>query len=122
MSCNRAIGGLAKGHLVREIDALGGLMGRVTDEAGIQFRLLNTSRGPAVQAPRAQTDKAHYHEVMLRYLTRTAGLELVEGMAAELILHDGRVGGVTLADGRRLTARAVVVTTGTFLRGRIHIG
>lgn len=122
MSCNPAIGGLAKGHLVREIDALGGLMGRVTDEAGIQFRLLNRSRGPAVQAPRAQTDKAHYHEVMLRYLTRTAGLELVEGMAAELILHDGRVGGVTLADGRRLTARAVVVTTGTFLRGRIHIG
>ena len=122
MSCNPAIGGLAKGHLVREIDALGGLMGRVTDAAGIQFRLLNRSRGPAVQAPRAQTDKALYHQVMLAHLMRTPGLELVEGMAAELILHDGRVGGVMLADGRRLTARAVVVTTGTFLRGRIHIG
>src|SRR6267142_2623689 len=81
MSCNPAIGGLAKGHLVREIDALGGLMGRVTDEAGIQFRLLNRSRGPAVQAPRAQTDKALYHEVMLRLLLAMPGLEIVEGMA-----------------------------------------
>ena len=122
MSCNPAIGGLAKGHLVREIDALGGLMGLVTDEAAIQFRLLNRSRGPAVQAPRAQTDKLLYHQVMLARLTRTPGLELVEGMAAELVLHDGRAGGVILSDGRRLTARAVVVTTGTFLRGRIHIG
>jgi tRNA uridine 5-carboxymethylaminomethyl modification enzyme len=122
MSCNPAIGGLAKGHLVREIDALGGLMGRVTDEAGIQFRLLNRSRGPAVQAPRAQADKALYHEVMLRRLRETPGLELVEGMAADLILEAGGVRGVRLVDGRLIEARAVVVTTGTFLRGRIHIG
>jgi tRNA uridine 5-carboxymethylaminomethyl modification enzyme len=125
MSCNPAIGGLAKGHLVREIDALGGLMGRVTDEAGIQFRLLNRSRGPAVQAPRAQTDKAEYHEVMLRLLRATPGLEIVEGMADALRFSSGgqgRISGLSLADGRVLEAQAVVVTTGTFLRGRIHIG
>ncbi len=122
MSCNPAVGGLAKGHLVREIDALGGLMGRVTDQAGIQFRLLNRSRGPAVQAPRAQVDKALYHTLMLDELKRLAGLELIEGMVASLDVAGGRVEGVTLADGRRLRARCVVVTTGTFLRGMIHIG
>ncbi|HZI93806.1 MAG TPA: tRNA uridine-5-carboxymethylaminomethyl(34) synthesis enzyme MnmG [Patescibacteria group bacterium] len=125
MSCNPAIGGLAKGHLVREIDALGGLMGRVTDEAGIQFRLLNRSRGPAVQAPRAQTDKAEYHEVMLRLLRATPGLEIVEGMADALRFSSGgqgRISGLSLSDGRVLEAQAVVITTGTFLRGRIHIG
>ena len=122
MSCNPAIGGLAKGHLVREIDALGGLMGRVADEAGIQFRLLNRSRGPAVQAPRAQCDKAHYHEVMLRHLRATPGLEIVEGMVGALRIDASRIAGVDLVDGRSLMARAVVVTTGTFLRGTIHIG
>src|SRR5213594_3345920 len=123
MSCNPAIGGLAKGHLVREIDALGGEMGRAIDEAGIQFRLLNRSRGPAVQAPRAQADKAHYHEVMLQALRATRNLDLVEGMAAAFMFAAGgrkQVAGLIMADGRRLTAKAVVVTTGTFLRGRIH--
>ena len=122
MSCNPAVGGLAKGHLVREIDALGGLMGRVTDEAGIQFRLLNRSRGPAVQAPRAQCDKALYHEVMLRHLRATPGLEIVEGMVGALRIESSRIAGLDLVDGRSLAARAVVVTTGTFLRGTIHIG
>jgi tRNA uridine 5-carboxymethylaminomethyl modification enzyme len=122
MSCNPAIGGLAKGHLVREIDALGGLMGRVTDEAGIQFRLLNRSRGPAVRAPRAQADKAAYHRVMLRWLEDVEGLEIVEGMVAGLDVRAGRVRGVALVDGRELQASAVVATTGTFLRGIIHIG
>ena len=122
MSCNPAIGGLAKGHLVREVDALGGLMGLATDEAGIQFRLLNRSRGPAVQAPRAQADKALYHEVMLRLLMSTPGLELVEGMVADLQIEAGRARGVVLMDGRRLGAGAVVITTGTFLRGLVHIG
>ncbi|MGH9868635.1 MAG: tRNA uridine-5-carboxymethylaminomethyl(34) synthesis enzyme MnmG [Candidatus Polarisedimenticolia bacterium] len=122
MSCNPAVGGLAKGHLVREIDALGGLMGRVIDEAGIQFRLLNRSRGPAVQAPRAQADKVLYHEVMLRHLRATPGLDLVEGMVTDLAISGGRVVGVGLADGRRLLAPSVVITTGTFLRGVIHIG
>ena len=122
MSCNPAIGGLAKGHLVREVDALGGLMGQATDQAGIQFRLLNRSRGPAVQAPRAQADKAGYHEVMLRLLTSTPGLELVEGMVADLEIEGCRARGVVLMDGRRLRAEAVVITTGTFLRGLVHIG
>ncbi len=122
MSCNPAVGGLAKGHLVREIDALGGLMGRVIDEAGIQFRLLNRSRGPAVRAPRAQADKMLYHQVMLRALLGTPGLDLVEGMVADLDCTAGRVTGVRLTDGRLLKAAAVVVTTGTFLRGVIHIG
>jgi len=124
MSCNPAIGGLAKGHLVREIDALGGLMGQVTDRAGIQFRLLNRSRGPAVQAPRAQADKALYHRVMLGLLRETPNLVIVEGLAARLRLGSSgrRVEGLDLVDGRRLDASAVVITTGTFLRGLIHIG
>ena len=122
MSCNPAIGGLAKGHLVREIDALGGLMGRVIDEAGIQFRLLNRSRGPAVQAPRAQADKGMYHRVMLRHIEQTPGLDLIEGMVGSIRVDSGRVSGLDLVDGRSLEAPAIVVTTGTFLRGMIHIG
>jgi tRNA uridine 5-carboxymethylaminomethyl modification enzyme len=122
MSCNPAIGGLAKGHLVREIDALDGLMGRVADAAGIQFRLLNRSKGPAVRGPRAQADRARYRAAMQAALAETAGLVIVEGAAEDLIVMDGRVSGVRLGDGRELPAPRVVLTTGTFLRGLIHIG
>ena len=122
MSCNPAIGGLGKGHLVREVDALDGLMGRVADRAGIQFRLLNRRKGPAVRGPRAQADRKLYREAMQEAIRETANLEVVEGEAAELIVLDGHAGGVVLADGRRLVAGAVVLTTGTFLRGVIHIG
>lgn len=124
MSCNPAIGGLAKGHLVAEIDALGGTMGRLADRCGIQFRLLNRSRGPAVRGPRAQQDKQRYHLAMVEEVAATAGLEVVEGEVAGLILDDEgqRIVGVTLADGERLDARAVVMTTGTFLRGLMHTG
>ena len=121
MSCNPAIGGLGKGHLVREIDALGGAMGRVSDACGIQFRLLNRSRGPAVRGPRAQQDKQRYQETMLAEVLATPGLELVEGEVAELLI-DGAVRGVRLADGRELLADRVVMTTGTFLRGLLHVG
>lgn len=122
MSCNPAIGGLGKGHLVREVDALDGLMGRVADAAGIQFRLLNRRKGPAVQGLRAQADRKLYRAAMAAALEATDGLSLVVGEAVDLIVHDGRASGIVLADGRRLTAGAVVVTTGTFLRGMIHIG
>jgi len=122
MSCNPAIGGLAKGHLVREIDALGGGMGRLADACGIQFRLLNRSRGPAVRGPRAQQDKDRYHVGMLAEVTATTGLTLIEGEVAELLVEGARVVGVRLADGRELLASAVVVTTGTFLRGLLHVG
>ncbi len=122
MSCNPAIGGIAKGHLVREIDALGGIMGRVIDETGIQFRLLNRSRGPAVQAPRAQADRALYRRQMRRELEAVPNLHLRQGEVVELITEDGCVVGVELMDGRLLRAGAVVVTTGTFLNGLIHIG
>jgi tRNA uridine 5-carboxymethylaminomethyl modification enzyme len=122
MSCNPAIGGLAKGHLVREIDALGGAMGRLADACGIQFRLLNRSRGPAVRGPRAQQDKDLYHRAMLAELDACPNLTLVEGEAAELIVDGGRASGVRLADGREWAASAVVVTTGTFLRGLLHVG
>ena len=122
MSCNPAVGGLAKGHLVREIDALGGIMGRVTDRAGIQFRLLNRSKGPAVQAPRAQADRAAYEREMTALLTGLAGLTVVAGMVDDLILDGARVAGVILQDGTMLQAGAVVLTTGTFLRGCIHVG
>jgi tRNA uridine 5-carboxymethylaminomethyl modification enzyme len=122
MSCNPAVGGIAKGHLVREIDALGGLMGVVADEAGIQFRLLNTKRGPAVWSPRAQEDKAWYRTIMRRYLESTPNLFIKQAEVTE-ILHDGvRVWGIELQDGRRVGSRAVVLTTGTFLNGLIHIG
>jgi tRNA uridine 5-carboxymethylaminomethyl modification enzyme len=122
MSCNPAIGGLGKGHLVREIDSLDGLMGRVADEAGIQFRLLNRSKGPAVRGPRAQMDRKLYREAMQREISAQQNLEVVEGEAADLIVEHGRCIGIELADGRRIRAAAVVLTTGTFLRGLIHIG
>ena len=122
MSCNPAIGGLGKGHLVREIDALGGTMGRLADRCGIQFRLLNRSRGPAVRGPRAQQDKEAYHLAMRDEIESCPGLTLLEGEAASLIVEDGTVRGVVLVSGRTVTARAVVLTTGTFLRGRMHVG
>jgi tRNA uridine 5-carboxymethylaminomethyl modification enzyme len=122
MSCNPAVGGIAKGHLVREIDALGGIMGEVADRTGIQFRLLNRSRGPAVQAPRCQSDKARYRCEMRRVLEAQAGLALRQGEVVGLIASGGEVQGVELQDGLQLGARAVVLTTGTFLNGLIHIG
>ena len=122
MSCNPAIGGLGKGHLVREIDALDGLMGRVADEAGIQFRVLNRSKGPAVQGPRAQTDRKLYRRAMQAAIKATPRLEVVEAAVEDLIVHDGNVNGVLTAGGRSITAGAVVLTTGTFLSGLIHIG
>ena len=122
MSCNPAIGGLGKGHLVREIDALDGVMGRLADASGIQFRLLNRSKGAAVRGPRSQIDRKLYRQAMQAEMAATPNLTLVEGTAEGLIRDDGRVTGVELADGRRLTARAVVLTTGTFLNGVIHRG
>ncbi|HEY9435460.1 MAG TPA: tRNA uridine-5-carboxymethylaminomethyl(34) synthesis enzyme MnmG [Blastocatellia bacterium] len=122
MSCNPAIGGIAKGHLVREIDALGGLMGRVIDQTGIQFRMLNRSRGPAVQAPRAQADRALYRSQMRRELESIPNLYLRQGEVIRIMTEDDRVAGVELMDGRLLRADAVVITTGTFLNGLIHIG
>src|SRR5512135_2162543 len=122
MSCNPAIGGLGKGHLVREIDALDGLMGRVADAGGIQFRVLNRRKGPAVRGPRAQADRKLYAAAMQAAIRETANLTVVEGEADELLIVEGRLSGVRLSDGRELTAGAVVVTTGTFLRGLIHLG
>jgi len=122
MSCNPAIGGLGKGHLVREIDALDGLMGRVADAAGIQFRVLNRRKGPAVRGPRAQADRKLYAAAMQAAIRETPNLTIVEGEADELLTPGGRLQGIRLADGRELSAAAVVVTTGTFLRGLIHLG
>lgn len=122
MSCNPAIGGIAKGHIVREIDALGGIMGRVIDRTGIQFRLLNRSRGPAVQSPRAQADRSLYRTEMRHTLEATPNLHLRQGLVVELIVADGRVCGVELQDTRRFRAKAVIVATGTFLNGRVHTG
>lgn len=122
MSCNPAIGGLGKGHLVREIDALDGLMGRVADEGGIQFRVLNRRKGPAVRGPRAQADRKRYAAAMQRAIRATENLSVIEGEADDLILAGGRVAGVRLGDGRMYATAAVVLTTGTFLRGLIHIG
>ena len=122
MSCNPAIGGLGKGHLVREIDALDGLMGRVADAAGIQFRLLNRSRGPAVQGPRAQADRKLYKAAMQAAIRATPNLTVVEAAVEDLIVEDGAAAGIVTADGRRVAAGAVVLTTGTFLRGLIHRG
>ncbi|KAF0118305.1 MAG: tRNA uridine 5-carboxymethylaminomethyl modification enzyme [Rhodospirillaceae bacterium] len=123
MSCNPAIGGLAKGHLVREIDALDGLMGRAIDHAGIQFRLLNRSKGPAVHGPRAQADRALYRNVLRTLLAESPLLEARAGTVEDLIVDsEGRLAGVRLADGQSLWAGAVVLTTGTFLRGLIHCG
>src|SRR5262249_5392270 len=122
MSCNPAIGGLGKGHLVREIDALDGLMGRVADQGGIQFRVLNRRKGPAVRGPRAQADRKLYAAAMQRAIRAIANLTVLEGEADELVTDQGRIAGVRLADGREFGAGAVVLTTGTFLRGLIHIG
>ena len=122
MSCNPAIGGLGKGHLVREIDALDGVMGRVADKAGIQFRLLNRRKGPAVQGPRAQADRALYKAAMQSELAAQPSLDIVAGEVADLVIEQDQIKGVWLADGSKIPSRAVVLTTGTFLRGVIHIG
>lgn len=122
MSCNPAIGGIAKGHLVREIDALGGIMGRVIDRTGIQFRLLNRSRGPAVQSPRAQADRSLYRLEMRRTLEGVSNLSLRQGTVVDFIVKDDKILGVELQDTRKIGAKAVVVATGTFLNGTIHSG
>jgi tRNA uridine 5-carboxymethylaminomethyl modification enzyme len=122
MSCNPAIGGLGKGHLVREVDALDGLMGRMADAAGIQFRMLNRRKGPAVRGPRAQQDRKLYAAAMQAAIRDTANLEVIEGEADDLIVSGGRIAGIRLIDGRHFKCAAVVVTTGTFLRGLIHLG
>jgi tRNA uridine 5-carboxymethylaminomethyl modification enzyme len=122
MSCNPAIGGLGKGHLVREVDALDGAMGRVADRAGIQFRLLNRRKGPAVQGPRAQADRKLYRLAMQAEIARQPGLTVLEGEATDLVMTGDHVTGLVLASGQTLAARSVVLTTGTFLRGVIHIG
>jgi tRNA uridine 5-carboxymethylaminomethyl modification enzyme len=122
MSCNPAIGGLGKGHLVREIDALDGLMGRVIDQAGIQFRMLNRSKGPAVQGPRAQADRKLYRRHMQEAITAQAGLEVVAEPVEDLLVENGAAAGIVTASGRELRAGAVVITTGTFLKGVIHLG
>src|SRR3954466_6055758 len=122
MSCNPAVGGIAKGHVVREIDALGGIMGRVIDRTGIQFRLLNGSRGPAVQSPRAQADRALYRTEMRRGLEATPNLHLRQGVVVSLSVENNRVIGVEMQDSRRFGAKAVVVATGTFLNGTVHTG
>jgi tRNA uridine 5-carboxymethylaminomethyl modification enzyme len=122
MSCNPAIGGLGKGHLVREIDALDGLMGRVTDEAGIQFRVLNRSKGPAVRGPRAQADRKLYRNAMQVAIRSVPNLTVIDAEAADIILNNGRVAGLETAAGEEIRCGALVLTTGTFLRGVIHIG
>src|SRR5215213_9688338 len=122
MSCNPAIGGLAKGQMVREIDALGGLMGVATDNTGIQFRMLNRSKGPAVWGPRAQCDKYKYAAEVQRLLATRANLTIVRGEVSDIEARNGKVTGVSLADGTALRCRAVIVTTGTFLRALMHTG
>lgn len=122
MSCNPAIGGLGKGHLVREIDALDGVMGRVADRSGIQFRLLNRRKGPAVQGPRSQSDRKIYRESMLLELTKTVNLSILEGEVADFIMDGNSVAGVVLDDGSEIKSTKTILTTGTFLRGVIHIG
>jgi tRNA uridine 5-carboxymethylaminomethyl modification enzyme len=122
MSCNPAIGGLGKGHLVREIDALDGVMGRMADKAGIQFRLLNRSKGPAVRGPRAQIDRKLYREAMQAELSTTPNLTIIEGGAEDLIIENGVLTGIVLLNGDHIRAPKIVITTGTFLKGMIHIG
>src|SRR2546429_6456283 len=124
MSCNPAIGGIAKGTVVREIDALGGIMGRAADPATIQFRMLNRSKGPAVWAPRAQSDRTLYRRAVRFLLEQFPTLELTQGMVTNLLVDQRgtRITGVDTGDGRRFTARAVIITAGTFLRGCIHLG
>ncbi|HSV27076.1 MAG TPA: tRNA uridine-5-carboxymethylaminomethyl(34) synthesis enzyme MnmG [Sedimentisphaerales bacterium] len=122
MSCNPAIGGIAKGQIAREVDALGGLMGLATDATGIQFRMLNMSKGPAVQSPRAQTDRHKYEQFMSERLADIPNLTIVEGIATEIIAESGKVRGIRCGDGTAMKASAVILTTGTFLRGVMHIG
>ena len=122
MSCNPAVGGIAKGHIVREIDALGGIMGRVIDRTGIQFRLLNRSRGPAVQSPRAQADRSLYRTEMRRVLEATPNLHLRQGVVVDLVVENKQIIGIELQDTRRFGAKSVVIATGTFLNGTIHTG
>ncbi|MFN3321730.1 MAG: FAD-dependent oxidoreductase, partial [Allorhizobium sp.] len=122
MSCNPAIGGLGKGHLVREIDALDGLMGRAADMGGIQFRMLNRKKGPAVWGPRTQADRKLYRQAVQQLLSETPNLEIIEGAVNSFIRDSSEIKGVHLEDGRELRASAVVLTTGTFLNGLIHIG
>src|SRR6476659_7218411 len=121
MSCNPAIGGVAKGTVVREVDALGGIMGRATDLATLQFRMLNRSKGPAVWAPRAQCDRGLYRRAVRTLLEEHSSLETIQGTVGRLLFDGDRLGGVETLEGRRFGARCVVITTGTFLRGRIHI-
>jgi tRNA uridine 5-carboxymethylaminomethyl modification enzyme len=122
MPCNPAIGGTAKGHLVREIDALGGLMGRAIDATGIQFKLLNRSRGPAVWSPRAQADKKLYAAWVAGLIGQHPNIEWIFRRAGQILVEDGRTVGLSMEDGDTLTCRTLVVTTGTFLNGLIHIG
>ena len=122
MSCNPAIGGLGKGHLVREIDALDGLMGKVIDKAGIQFRMLNASKGPAVRGPRAQADRELYKKYMLTSLQKQENLTLIEAAVEGLIVEQDRVCGVILSDGTKIRSKAVVLTSGTFLNGIMFTG
>ena len=122
MSCNPAVGGIAKGHVVREIDALGGIMGRVIDRTGIQFRLLNRSRGPAVQSPRAQADRSLYRTEMRRVLEATPNLHLRQGVVIDVIVEEKQVIGIELQDTRRIRAKAIIIAAGTFLNGTIHTG
>lgn len=122
MSCNPAIGGLGKGQLVREIDALDGIMGQAIDQAGIQFRMLNKSRGPAVQGPRAQADRKLYRRAVQTLLADQENLEIIEGAVGDLAVENGRITGIITEDGREYHAAAVVLTTGTFLGGLIHLG
>ncbi|MDG1449600.1 MAG: FAD-dependent oxidoreductase, partial [Ascidiaceihabitans sp.] len=122
MSCNPAIGGLGKGHLVREIDALDGVMGRVSDLAGIQFRLLNRKKGPAVQGPRTQADRKIYQQSMLTETEKRENLSIVIGEVTDFLMSGDTVTGVQLADGSEIKSKRVILTTGTFLRGVIHIG
>lgn len=122
MSCNPAVGGIAKGHIVREIDALGGVMGKVIDRTGIQFRLLNRSRGPAVQSPRAQADRALYRTEMRRVLENVPNLHLRQGLVVKLIVENKQIIGAELQDTRRFSAKSIIIATGTFLNGKIHTG
>jgi tRNA uridine 5-carboxymethylaminomethyl modification enzyme len=122
MSCNPAIGGLGKGHLVREIDALDGIMASSADEAGIQFRLLNRKKGPAVQGPRVQADRSLYQKSIKRALSKIENLSIIEGEVVDLLGSQKEVKGIILADGSQIYGKSTIITTGTFLRGRIHIG
>ena len=122
MSCNPAIGGIGKGHMVREIDALGGIMGKVTDQTGIQFRMLNATKGPAVWAPRAQADKVAYQFKMKSLLEETENLDLIQGTTSELIVKDNQIIGLTTKEGIQYLSKAVILSAGTFMRGLMHLG